>query len=102
MPGLMLSRPTNFRVTVWYLVCLWLALSLCTTIPFFSQTLPPTKARPFPMKKDVAVPMHDGVVLRADILLPAESDRFPTLVYRTPYNKESALIIANTKHSKRR
>jgi uncharacterized protein len=35
--------------------------------------------------------MRDGVALRADILLPAESGRFPTLVYRTPYNKESAL-----------
>ena len=35
--------------------------------------------------------MRDGVILRADVLLPAESGRFPTLVYRTPYNKESAL-----------
>ena len=43
------------------------------------------------MTKEVAVPMRDGVVLRADILLPADSGRFPTLVYRTPYNKESAL-----------
>ena len=43
------------------------------------------------MTKGVAVPMRDGVVLRADILLRADSGRFPTLVYRTPYNKESAL-----------
>lgn len=35
--------------------------------------------------------MRDGVVLRADILLPADSGRFPTLVYRTPYSKEPAL-----------
>ncbi|HKW31857.1 MAG TPA: CocE/NonD family hydrolase [Candidatus Acidoferrum sp.] len=35
--------------------------------------------------------MRDGVVLRADILLRTDSGRFPTLVYRTPYNKESAL-----------
>ena len=35
--------------------------------------------------------MRDGVILRADLLLPAESGRFPTLVYRTPYNKEFAL-----------
>jgi putative CocE/NonD family hydrolase len=41
--------------------------------------------------KDVPVPMRDGVILRADVLLPAESGRFPTLVYRTPYSKESAL-----------
>jgi len=35
--------------------------------------------------------MRDGVVLRADVLLPSDSGRFPTLIYRTPYNKESAL-----------
>jgi len=35
--------------------------------------------------------MRDGVILRADVLLPSESGRFPTLVYRTPYNKEPAL-----------
>ncbi|HET7750418.1 MAG TPA: CocE/NonD family hydrolase, partial [Terriglobales bacterium] len=43
------------------------------------------------LQKDVAVPMRDGVVLRADILLPRVKGRFPTLVYRTPYNKEEAL-----------
>jgi len=41
--------------------------------------------------KDVAIPMRDGTILRADVLLPAESARYPALVYRTPYNKESAL-----------
>jgi putative CocE/NonD family hydrolase len=40
---------------------------------------------------DVAVPMRDGVVLRADVLRPAGDGRFPTLVYRTPYGKEFAL-----------
>jgi putative CocE/NonD family hydrolase len=43
------------------------------------------------LQKDVAVPMRDGVVLRADILLPRRIGRFPTLVYRTPYNKEEGL-----------
>jgi putative CocE/NonD family hydrolase len=45
----------------------------------------------FILQKDVAVPMRDGVVLRADILLPRPTGRFPTLVYRTPYGKEEAL-----------
>lgn len=40
---------------------------------------------------NVAVPMRDGVVLRADILLPAESGKFPALIYRTPYGKDFAL-----------
>jgi putative CocE/NonD family hydrolase len=40
--------------------------------------------------KDVAVPMRDGVVLRADVWLPNSHGRFPTLVYRTPYGKHFA------------
>jgi uncharacterized protein len=35
----------------------------------------------------VAVPMRDGVVLRADVYRPAQGGRFPTLVYRTPYGR---------------
>ena len=39
---------------------------------------------------DVPVPMRDGVVLRADLIRPAGSQGFPTLVYRTPYGKTEA------------
>jgi putative CocE/NonD family hydrolase len=39
------------------------------------------------VERDVAVPMRDGVVLRADVRRPATAGRFPTLVYRTPYGK---------------
>jgi hypothetical protein len=42
------------------------------------------------VERDVAVPMRDGVVLRADVLRPAGSGPFAVLVYRTPYNKKSA------------
>ena len=42
-------------------------------------------------EKNVAIPMRDGILLRADILRPREGGPFPTLVYRTPYNKENAL-----------
>ncbi len=35
--------------------------------------------------------MRDGVVLRADVLRPRGDGKFPVLVYRTPYGKESAL-----------
>jgi putative CocE/NonD family hydrolase len=41
-------------------------------------------------QRDVAVPMRDGVVLRADVLRPAPDGRYPTLVYRTPYGKGAA------------
>ena len=39
------------------------------------------------IQRNVAVPMRDNVLLRADVWLPAATGRFPTLVYRTPYNK---------------
>jgi uncharacterized protein len=41
-------------------------------------------------ERDVAVPMRDGVILRADILRPKSGARFPVLVYRTPYGKHFA------------
>jgi putative CocE/NonD family hydrolase len=40
--------------------------------------------------RDVAVPMRDGVVLRADLYRPAAGGRFPVLVFRTPYGKDGA------------
>ncbi len=39
---------------------------------------------------DVPVRMRDGVVLRADVFRPAAEGRFPTLVYRTPYDRKLA------------
>jgi putative CocE/NonD family hydrolase len=42
------------------------------------------------VERDVAVPMRDGVVLRADVWRPAPTGRFPVLVYRTPYDRRHA------------
>ena len=39
----------------------------------------------------VPIPMRDGVVLRADLLLPSGKGPFPVLVYRTPYGEKNAL-----------
>jgi uncharacterized protein len=39
-------------------------------------------------ERDVLVPMRDGVKLQADVLRPAATGRFPTLVYRTPYDRK--------------
>jgi putative CocE/NonD family hydrolase len=41
------------------------------------------------LETDVAVPMRDGVVLRADVLRPDAPGRFPALLYRTPYGKQT-------------
>jgi putative CocE/NonD family hydrolase len=40
--------------------------------------------------RDVAIPMRDGVVLRADVYRPPGNGRFPVLVFRTPYGKHNA------------
>ena len=37
---------------------------------------------------DVAVPMTDGTVLRADVYRPDTRDRLPVLLERTPYDKD--------------
>lgn len=44
----------------------------------------------FDVEHDVAVPMRDGVVLRADIYRPSSGAKHPVLVYRTPYDKRAA------------
>jgi uncharacterized protein len=45
---------------------------------------------------NVAVPMRDGVVLRADVWRPVATGRYPTLVYRTPYGKHQATAAFTT------
>ena len=42
------------------------------------------------VQRNVAVKMRDGVMLRADVLLPSADGNFPALVYRTPYGKHNA------------
>ena len=41
---------------------------------------------------NVKVPMQDGVRLAANIFLPSETGRFPTILLRTPYNKGDDLL----------
>lgn len=42
------------------------------------------------VEKDVAVPMRDGVILRADICRPEQGGPWPVLLMRTPYGKRAA------------
>jgi hypothetical protein len=39
----------------------------------------------------VPVPMRDGVRLSANVFLPAESARVPTILVRTPYGKGAGI-----------
>src|SRR5512142_2895865 len=41
---------------------------------------------------NVAVPMRDGTVLRADVYRPATTAKVPVILYRTQYDKEAAQI----------
>ena len=87
----------NQRPLIWRVVFFGGALLAASVLPFLAQTpQSPATASSHVVTKDVAVPMRDGVVLRADVLLPSEAGRFPTLVYRTPYKKESAFREGNT------
>lgn len=40
------------------------------------------------IERDVAVPMADGTVLRANVFRPSAGGPFPVLVWRTPYGKQ--------------
>ncbi|HXH67550.1 MAG TPA: CocE/NonD family hydrolase, partial [Candidatus Limnocylindrales bacterium] len=71
------------------LACIGLAILCGTGILALAREKRPG-ATPWVVLKDVAVPMRDGVVLRADIWLPKAEGHFPTLVYRTPYGKAGA------------
>jgi putative CocE/NonD family hydrolase len=67
-----------------------LFLFLCSIFLVPAQNADSATAH-FKAENNVAVPMRDGVVLRADILRPAAiGRRFPVLVYRTPYGKDAA------------
>src|SRR5437870_11198055 len=44
----------------------------------------------FILEQNVAIPMRDGILLRADILRPKGGGPFPVLVYRTPYGSHLA------------
>ena len=42
------------------------------------------------VERNVAVPMRDGAVLRADVFRPEPEGRYPVLLTRTPYDKSLA------------
>jgi putative CocE/NonD family hydrolase len=66
-----------------------LALLLCSGSLLVAQDSQSASPH-FTVENNVAIPMRDGVALRADILLPAVAGRSPVLVYRTPYGKDAA------------
>ena len=45
------------------------------------------------VQRNVRVPMRDGVELAADFYFPDAPGRFPTVVERTPYNREESVVF---------
>src|SRR5690348_15736093 len=46
------------------------------------------------VSKNVMVAMRDGVKLATDIYRPAGNGRYPVILERTPYNKDSLIEVA--------
>jgi hypothetical protein len=42
------------------------------------------------VERNLGIPMRDGVVLSGDLYRPSASGRYPTLLQRTPYNKNAS------------
>jgi putative CocE/NonD family hydrolase len=87
------------------------AIGLCVAVPLGTvsaqvTTLPSeTPAKLVPTnygfdheRRDVMIPMRDGVKLHAVILVPKGSRRAPILLTRTPYNANELTTHANSAH----
>ncbi len=48
--------------------------------------------------KFVQVSMRDGVALATDVYRPTEEGRYPTLVNRLPYNKDTTVAETSVMH----
>jgi putative CocE/NonD family hydrolase len=69
-----------------FLCSIFLAATLA---PMLAQTDPQITVEP-----GVTMKTRDGVTLRADIYRPAAEGKYPTLLQRTPYNKDGAAEFA--------
>lgn len=66
-------------------------LAICSLVACSQpkQATPASQGPPV-VERNVAVPMRDGVMLRADIRKPSETGTFPVVIFRTPYGKSGA------------
>src|SRR5215469_1003378 len=85
----MTSEMLRRAAALFFLLAVAVVYIRLSKTPFQGRTKQNTLAANAIMK-NVAVPMRDGTILRADVWLPLREGRFPTLVYRTPYGKQRA------------
>jgi hypothetical protein len=67
-----------------------LAASLLLAAPLSAQ-----RPADIAVDSNVTIRMRDGVVLQATVFRPVAEGRYPTLVYRTPYNRAHAPAITD-------
>lgn len=72
------------------------AICFLFTMSTFASAQDSTATKAFIQEADVAVPMRDGVTLRADVWRPDDKAKHPVLVYRTPYGKHLAVAAQST------
>ncbi len=63
------------------------AAAACAVVAAASVPVPARQPPARHVDENIAVPMRDGIVLRADVYRPSDELRRPTLVHRTPYDK---------------
>jgi hypothetical protein len=66
---------------------------LCLACLCLLPTLAAQAQAPAPPKQTVMVPMRDAIKLATDIYLPEGLGPFPTVLARTPYNKDAAASL---------
>ncbi len=57
-----------------------------TAFPKVTIVAPPQGIR---VERDVAVPVHDGTILRANVFRPGGDGRFPVIMCAHPYGKDA-------------
>lgn len=78
------------------LVCVLISLPLAAFAAIQRNPASPAiqKAAHQVAEYNVVVPMRDGVRLRANVFLPGEGRRYPTILQRTAYNKGASITPA--------
>src|SRR5438046_9177564 len=93
----------HVRLLVWFAVLVFTVL-LC--LPANAQTLPSETPPTFTptndgfdyVKREVMIPMRDGVKLHTVLLIPKGAKRTPILLTRTPYDANKLTSHAESSH----
>src|SRR5579875_922210 len=63
------------------------AMSFTSRLVAWWMHLPPAETRDITIKRDIQIPMPDGVILLADHYAPRASSKLPTILIRSPYGR---------------